>query len=280
MDNKDKLKQYLERLRELNAIAFKSDEEQAEFEQLQKEVAHLMDSSIVTHEKQLEQNDALNIFDDVSKDFPVVPLKELASKEPSKDVVDLQLKELERQKTKLQTMIKVAKTGEEVEALKEKLAEIVREQSYFTSKPDKNGYIKINEDKFQQKLKRLEDKLAQANGFGEKLQIKMQIASLKMYKGTIKARNKAIWTGRGVRKVQGGIATIAKELEPLAKMAEYDQFSPKQKQDKKNKKEKKHKKGKKHKHKDSEDKDDQDKSNDYGFNTKNVFGKNKGENWF
>lgn len=261
------------RLKELNEITFKSDEEQAEFNQLQKEVNRLIDSSMDDHKKQLVQDESIlnNELDDI--DYTALIRKKPSENNEPKDIVNLQLVELQRQKTKLQTAIKVAKTAEEVEELKKQLQEIVKEQSYFTSKPDEHGYIKINEAKFQQKLKLLEDKLAQANGFSEKLKVKMAIASLKMYKRTIQTRNKAIWTGRGVRKVSGVINTISKELEPLAKLAESDPYSPK-----KEKKGKKKKKGKKGKHKDNHEKEDQNKTNDFGFNTKNVFD-TKGDNW-
>ncbi len=181
---------------------------------------------------------------------------------------------LQAREREINKILKIANKEEKVQKLEEKLAEMQKEASYFTDKPDKNGYVTLREEKYQARLKELHDQLDHAKTSNEKWNIKMKIFELKMMKTQIKSTNAAIKIGRGVGKVSGWIKQIGDSFSGLSDMSGFDNKSSspgfnyfgESKTTRTSKKSKKKKKGKKSRKKKSESSDDS-----YGWNTKSVF---------
>jgi len=303
MTDLPQIKKHLDRLRELNSMSFKSDEETQEAEQLIKELATLLTDIGIKDMKELDQ---LELFDTQKHEenidkFEQDEVKYLAQAQ-KKDInieeklTEMKLNELTRQKKNLANLINLAKTQQDIDGLKEKLAEINKEANYITSKPDKAGIIHIREEVLARRLAQLEQELETATGWWKRIRLKGKIDSLKSLKRSVQTRNTVIKVARGARKVSETITTIGDELSQIGKFSGYDTKKKNGKEEKPNdfgfnlksiygngkeKREKKSKpkykwiKGKRYKlaSKKKKDKDDDEGDPNMGYNLKNVFGK-------
>jgi len=132
--------------------------------------------------------------------------------------------ELQAKEKELNLRYKIIKKKEQLEKIQLRFDQITEEESYYTDKPDKNGYTQLREDKWQNdfqelivKLKNIE--LEEFNGTVDlqvsaeaKANVTNQIKKLISIKKKASTRNTMNKLKRGFQKTMKGIGSFTKEM--------------------------------------------------------------------
>lgn len=180
------------------------------------------------------------------------------------DEVDKKFASMKIKEARLRKLIEMEKTGNNIEALEQKLNSILKEQSYVISKPNSEGIVTIDKEKYTEKLAELNEQLQSETGFFKRLSIRQKINDLKLGKGFAHASNGMVKTTKVLLKIGNGIRSASEHLNKL-------DFQPAQvnKSNKQNNQKKKNR---------NQKDEEETKPNDYGFNSNNIFGSNKQDN--
>ena len=261
-----KLSQKTAQVQELTKIEHPTKEEKKELEQATIELEQLVNS--IKDSRELDQ---LNTLIDYCINYPEHDGKTLEQMYNELDwrekhISWIQYRQLQRQvlqeENELKIRLDILQRQENNDKMKAKIDEIMKEQSYITTKKDQDGMYQIREDKYQSKLKEINQKLQDTESKRKKLQLLGDKFNLKMIKGTKIFNNGIIKTAKGIRKVSTGINTVTTALDEVSTYSGYTE--PRRTSTGRKTKSKK-KKGK------IKSKQKQTRSTDYGFNEKAVF---------
>ncbi len=134
--------------------------------------------------KQLRDVEARIALVNEGKEFePIEPLQE--QREELKEMVN-ELADIQRREQRLKTQAFITHKKHQLEELQKKIKADEDEDKYFTSKPDKQGLIKVKEGKYKVAMDMLQDELKNAKSDKEIKSIKDKITFLK--------ENKKIYT--------------------------------------------------------------------------------------
>jgi len=232
LTEEQKILRYIKRLLELSAIKKPTEEDLKESKVLTKELSVIMSKAGL-------------------KDLQAFINNPTLTTDSKTELENLQAEEKE-----LELRMKIMKRREAIEAMKLKLDEIEKENAYISGKPDKQGYIPIDEKKYDKKMNELHLELSTAKTTKDKIGVKLKIINLKMWKASIRTRNGALKTSLTASKIANVVQGLSKEM---GKLSDYSGFEEKQtgKKGKKN--------GKQNKNYDIQD--------DFGFSQDKVFDK-------
>jgi len=226
-----KILRYIKRLLELSTIKKPTEEDLNENKILTKELSVIMSKA---------------------------GLKDLQSfiNNPTVSDSKTELEILQAEEKALELRMKILKKREAVETMKAKLDEIEKENAYISGKPDKQGLIPIDEKKYDKRMNELHMELSTAKTSKEKIEARLKIINLKVWKASIKTRNGALKTSQTASKIANIVQGVSKEM---GKLSDYSGFDEKPSG----------KKGKKNK----ETNNNYDIQDDFGFSQDKVFDK-------
>jgi len=242
LTDEQKILRYLKRLMELATVEKPTEEDKEEKKTLTKELSVLMSKAGV-------------------KDL----VSFISNTESQATDPNTEWEQLVKQHKELELQMKIVKKKEDIESMKAKLKELEKENSYIGGKPDKQGIIPINEEKYQKRLAELNEKIHTAKTSRERIVARLEITNLKIWKATIKAHNGALKTASGASKVANFVQGLSKEM---GKLSDYSGFDQKQNDVKTKKKTK----GKTKESSKSET-NTYDIQDDFGFSQEKVFDK-------
>jgi len=219
---KEKLAALEARHLELVKTPFKSDQELIELEQLEHEINKLKK----TLQGQASDLDQDYIKEKTEKTKPPAEKnndkpksnKEMSGLEPD---AYLRYSLLRKKERIINTKLKAFRLEQEIEKKEQKLRELEKEQQYVTKKPDKDGIIQLDQDKYERKMQELQEKLSKAQGWKEKNAIKAQINHLQMAKIHTKINNSAIKISKGAAKFSKFMDDIGKTFGEFSKFSGY-----------------------------------------------------------
>jgi len=151
----------------------------------------------------------------------IEPIKELRTK---KDSLMIHLAKMKQEEQELDLKLKIIKKQEEIARKQGKLDVIAEENAYLSDLPDKEGYIRLREEKWlrlfeEQVVKLVEIEEAQASGIlseeeanEAKETVTKEIKRLKKIKSNVISKNRLTKFQRGIRKFFKGTATVTKEI--------------------------------------------------------------------
>jgi len=144
----------------------------------------------------------------------------------------------------------------------EEVQKLSNSDYYVISKRDENGFIHVNNKKYNQRLAGLKEELKHTKGFFNRLMVRLRIFDWRMAKISAKINNGITKTSRGAAKVSNSIGQVSKQPDQFADVSGFhEELQPR-----------KSKRGKrKHRAKKQNDYDIFKGRNDYGFNMKDVF---------
>lgn len=173
--------------------------------------------------KIFKQLDAEEQIDETEVDETEVikPIKDLQMK---KNSLMIHLARMKQEEQELDLKLKIIKKQEEIARKQGKLDVIAQENAYLTDLPDKQGYVKLREEKWlrlfdEQVVKLVDIEQAQADGTLKEEEaeeakevVTKEIKRLKKVKSSVKVKNRMIKLQRGIRKFFKGTATVTKEI--------------------------------------------------------------------
>jgi len=205
--DEQKILRYLKRLMEISTIQKPTQEDLEEKKAVTKELSILMAKVGIK-----DLNALINSVDESD--------------------TETELEKLIQEEKDLELQMKILKKKESIESMKTKLKEAKKENSYISGKPDKYGVVPIDEEKYNRKLDALKQEMFTAKTSKEKIEAKLKIINLMMWKGTIKAHNGALKTARKAGQVADFVQGLSKEM---GKLSQYSGFEENEKKTKKGK---------------------------------------------
>lgn len=151
----------------------------------------------------------------------IQPILDLRNKKAN---LMVHLAKMKQEEQELDLKLKIIKKQEEIARKQGKLDVIAQENSYMSDLPDKEGYIKLREEKWmrqfeEQVVKLVEIEQAQADGTlteeeaeESKKIVTKEIKRLKKVKSSVISRNRMNKFQRGIRKFFRGTAKVTKEI--------------------------------------------------------------------
>jgi len=152
------------------------------------------------------------------------PIAEIKQQRERKHSLEQQMAELNAQEKELNLRYRILKKKEQLEKVQLRFEQITEEESYYTEKPDKKGYVELREQKWQDdfqeliiKLKNIE--LDEVNGTVDiktsqeaKVNVTKQIKKLISIKKKTSTKNTMNKIKRGITKTIKGIGSFSKEM--------------------------------------------------------------------
>lgn len=279
---KDEILNELDKIEEMSSTAYPSDQDLKIINEKVKQIKASLTSGEITSE-QLESinTEDLRPAKPSDRQIPpqVLPMQEKIEYESD----EMYLKQLKQRKNRLRILKEIDDTLDEIDTMKARIEERKKEQSYITSKPDKEGFIKVDYQKAENRIKELQEKLEETEGFWARTKIKKRIGDIQNAVRMAKMNNGMLRTGKIIMRIGKGAKTFADTMQQfsteLGSLSEFGERRSKESDSKTNKR----KKGKKKKNKKNKNNDDDKKDNtptDYGYNTKQVFGAKSYEKYF
>ncbi len=158
---------------------------------------------------------------DLKDGQPIEPIQQQRTK---KDSLMQHLAKMKQEELELDLKLKIIRKQEEIARKQGKLDVVEQENAYLSELPDKEGYIRLREEKWlrlfeEQVIKLVEIEQAQANGTlteeeseEAKKTVTKEIKRLKKIKSNVISRNRMNKFQRGIRKFFKGTATVTKEI--------------------------------------------------------------------
>jgi len=155
------------------------------------------------------------------KDEVIEPIRQQRTKT---DSLMSHLSRMKQEEQELDLKLKIIKKQEEIAKKQGKIDVIAQENSYLSDLPDKEGYIKLREEKWlrqfeEQVVKLVEIEQAQVDGTlteeeaeEAKETVNKEIKRIKKIKSNVISKNRLNKFQRGIRKFFKGTATVTKEI--------------------------------------------------------------------
>jgi hypothetical protein len=151
-------------------------------------------------------------------------IPEIKQQRQRQDKLESQMAELQAKEKELNLRFKIIKKKEQLEKIQLRFDQITEEESYYTERPDSDGYTQLREDKWENdfqelivKLKNIE--LDEFNGTVDlqdsqeaKANVTNQIKKLISIKKKTNTRNTMNKLKRGFQKTMKGIGSFSKEM--------------------------------------------------------------------